>query len=359
MMFGENRKDPIMKIALICPSNILFMPYVSNYENIFKANKTDYTIINWDRCHIEDDNHFTYRDKKKGHQRNFYDYYKYKRFVIQKLKEFHFNKVIVFGLQMSFFMNKFLMKNYKENYSIDIRDHNKIIDYVKMKRFIEGSSLNVISSPAFERFLIESGEYVINHNTQIESLKELAGDRTHFLDEKIKIACIGALRDYDVNIAFINILKNNQNYDLLYHGEGMINQAIQNLIQNEGIRNVILTGRYEKKQEKELYENCHIVNVLQYSHEMNNQTLLPNRLYHSAKYKKPLVTLSGSYMAEQIKKYNLGLVIESLEGLEDKIYNYLYEFNHDLYEKGVNDFFKKIISDNQIFKKRLIEFCSN
>lgn len=35
-----------MKIALICPSNMLYMPYVKNYEQILIEQNIDYDIIN-------------------------------------------------------------------------------------------------------------------------------------------------------------------------------------------------------------------------------------------------------------------------------------------------------------------------
>ena len=34
-----------MKIALICPSNILYMPYVSNYKNILNQKNVNYSVI--------------------------------------------------------------------------------------------------------------------------------------------------------------------------------------------------------------------------------------------------------------------------------------------------------------------------
>ena len=63
-----------MKIALICPSNMLYMPYVDNYTKILDEINVDYSVINWDRFKIEKDREFVYRDSKIGHQRNFLDY---------------------------------------------------------------------------------------------------------------------------------------------------------------------------------------------------------------------------------------------------------------------------------------------
>src|SRR5699024_1648134 len=106
-----------MKVALICPSNLLYMPYVENYTAILDEEAIDYDIINWDRFHIEDENNtLTYCDKKTGHPRTVYDYYKYNRFVKTQLKNNHYEKIIVFGLQLTFFLQKYLLGKYKKNY---------------------------------------------------------------------------------------------------------------------------------------------------------------------------------------------------------------------------------------------------
>ena len=47
-----------MKVALICPSNIIFMPYVKNYMEIFKDNHIKFDLILWDRFNIEEENEF-------------------------------------------------------------------------------------------------------------------------------------------------------------------------------------------------------------------------------------------------------------------------------------------------------------
>lgn len=106
--FGGNR----MKVILICRASMLYMPYVEIYEKIFKENKIDYEIINWDRMHIEDiKSKLKYRDFKIGHQRNYFDYLKFRRFVIKKIDENKYNKVIIFGIQLSYFLKNYILKN--------------------------------------------------------------------------------------------------------------------------------------------------------------------------------------------------------------------------------------------------------
>ena len=150
------------------------MPYVDNYEKVLKENNIDYTIINWDRFQIEDANsEFKYRDKKIGHQKNYYDYFKYKKFVLEKLNEIKCDKLIIFGLQLSYFLKNYLLTNYKGKYIVDIRDYNKIIKIFNINKLINNSDITVISSPSYKSWLPVSNKYLINHNNKVNNLKEL------------------------------------------------------------------------------------------------------------------------------------------------------------------------------------------
>ena len=123
-----------MKIALICPSNMLYMPYVDNYTKILDEINVDYSVINWDRFKIEKDSEFTYRDSKIGYQRGFLDYFKYSRFVLNILEKNKYDKVVVFGIQLVFFLKRHLIREYSNKYIIDIRDHNRIIKYFSIEK---------------------------------------------------------------------------------------------------------------------------------------------------------------------------------------------------------------------------------
>lgn len=347
-----------MKVVLICPSNMLYMPYVNNYELTLKENKIEYDIINWDRFNIEDiNNHLIYRDLKIGHQRNFLDYYKYREFIINRLKETEYDKIIVFGLQLLYFLKGILKKKYKGKYIIDIRDRNKIINYFNVTESINNSLFTVISSEGYLEWLPkDNGKYLINHNTQISNLNELEEIKEIQGNEIINIAFIGATRDFQINRDFINSLKNSNRIYLYFHGEGDINQRIQLYLKDNNICNVYLTGRYNKEDEKDLYNNNNLINVLRYNDGINNRTALPNRLYNSIIYGKPLLAFEDTYLGEQIKNYNLGLVLDSLDIAEEKILSFLNNFNPIAYEKGRKEFISKVIKENNYFEKKIKEF---
>lgn len=347
-----------MKIALVCPSNILFMPYIGNYEFVLKNKKVDYEIINWDRFGIENMNKNVYKDSKIGHRRGLLDYYRYSKFIKSKLKTTKYDKLIIFGIQLAFFLQDILAENFRGKYIIDIRDYNRIIKFCRVKRLIDNSAQIVISSPGYSEWLPFSDKIVVNHNTRIRNVSELKHYKVVQERDKFRIANIGAIRDYKVNIALINSVKNSNVFELYYHGEGDVSKIIKDFVDSRGIRNVYFTGRYEKAEESSLYENADIINVLRYCDNINNKTALPNRLYNSVIFGKPMLALKGTYLADIIYKYNLGIVIDSFNNADRVIYNYIKEFDTQKYYLGRNAFIKGTIKDNFIFENKLNDFIS-
>ncbi|KGA96287.1 hypothetical protein AJ85_03745 [Alkalihalobacillus alcalophilus ATCC 27647 = CGMCC 1.3604] len=346
-----------MKIALICPSNMMYMPYIDNYIKILQESNCNYDIILWDRFHLDSaENKYQYRDSKIGHKRNYFDYLKYKHFIKEKLTETKYERIIVFGLQISYFLYRDLINNYSEKYIIDIRDYNRISKFCNLKKLIEHSSFTVISSLGYKKWLPESNKLVLNHNTNLESVNLINEFQLNLTKNEINIAYIGALRDYNININFINALKNSKNFRLEYHGHGEINNDLINHLEKYNIKNVFLTGKYLREEEPSLYLKSSLVNALIPNNDINSKTLMPNRFYNAAIYGKPVICYSGSFLAEQVKKYSLGLVIQSFGTLEIKIREYLNNFNQADYESGRKLFLNEAINDNRNFKHKLEEF---
>lgn len=346
-----------MKIALICPSNLLFMPYVESYINVLKEIDVAYHIINWDRFGIEKHSEFVYRDSKVGHQRGGLDYIKYSRFIVKILNKEKYDKIIVFGIQLVFFLKERLIKRYQNDYVVDIRDNNKAINFFNIGRVIRNSAITVLSSPGYKEWLPKSDKYIIQHNTMIHNQDELRNASSYFKEgKKISIGYIGALRDLKINIDLIESLKHNQFIQLNYHGEGDISNDISQYVFENDIKNVILTGRFERNEENALYYENDFINVLRYNDSINNKTALPNRLYNSVKFCKPMLAFEGTQLAEIIKNYDLGLVIKSFQNLEDLIRKYINEFDSYKYEKGRISFLEKILKENNEFSVNIKNF---
>lgn len=348
-----------MNVAIIGDSSRLFMPYVDSYEKILKKNKVNYTLIQWDRYKTDDLKcEFIYRDKKNGHKKNIIDYIKYCMFVKEKLKDVEYDLIILCGIPITFLLSFYIQYFNKGKYIIDIRDYHKILRFISIKKAIKHSVITVLSSPGFKEWLPKDYNYLINHNTQVKSMSILKEVKKCNSNEKINISYIGAIRDYRVNIDLINSVKNNSRFDLFFHGDGEINKDIEIFIKEHKIRNVYITGRYHKEDENKFYQSSDLINVIVPNEEINSKTLLPNRLYNAVLFGKPLLTLRGTYLADQIEKYKLGIVLASLNNIEQDIFRYLTTFDKKEYEDGRLNFIKDISKDNNEFQSIIEKFIT-
>lgn len=343
-----------MKVAIIGDSSRLFMPYVDNYEKILKKNNVEYIIIQWDR-YKTDNSHceFIYRDKKNGHKKNIIDYIKYCDFIKDKLENLKFDLIIICGIPIVWILSFYLQILNNVKYIIDIRDYHKIIKFISIKKIINNSAITVLSSPGFKEWLPKYDKYIINHNTQIENISSLENPNSFISDENVKISYIGSIRDYKVNIELIDSLKNNCKINLFFHGDGEVNIDIENYIKRHNIKNVFITGRYYKEDESIFYQKSDLINVIIPNNEINSKTLLPNRLYNALLFGKPLITLDGTYLAKQIEKYKIGIVINSLNNVEYDILEYIKYFDKKNYENGRLNFIRDVIRDNIEFENTI------
>ena len=338
-----------VRVALVAPANLSFMPYLDYYRNILDKVGCEYTIISWDRLGIKDNkNGLVFRDKKECHNRGLVDYLSFCFFVVRTLKQYDFNRVIVFGPQVGVFLSKYLQFKYKRKYIVDIRDYNRLLKYLPIKRLLRSSFANVISSPKYRVWLPES-KYVVSHNCSSINFSDDAFEKP----KKISISCIGALKDFDANIELFEVCGNSDWCELFFHGEGIINTTIVNYVKENKLVNVVLTGRYDKHEEEKLYKNSAFINMLM-SDGLNNNTCLSNRLYNSVLFGRPLIAYSGSYLSDLIADYSLGVVIErgGLRGLK----NVIEQFSWPDYQKGRIMFFSKVAEDESLFAEKVSDF---
>ncbi len=346
-----------MHVALVGQGNKSYMPYIDTYLTILRECNVNYDVINWDRLAIEEPNELTFRDNKTRIQRNFLDYLKYGRFVAKRLQKKEYQRVVVFGIEGAFFISQILKHDYADRYVLDIRDDHKIRRFFNIEPLIEKSCFIVLSSPGYKTWLPKSSKYVINHNSTIRSLDELREVKFNYsLKDRLVIANIGSIREYRISVDLINSLQNNSQIVIKFHGQGVVNRELERYIKLRNITNVVLTGRYGRDNEDSLYLEADMINVLLYNDSINNRTLLPNRLYKAAIHGKPLLAFRGTYLAELISKYNLGLVLDSFENTEEDIRDYLRKFDPKKFDEGRRNFLRWVLEDNLEFRERFEDF---
>lgn len=329
------------------------MPYIDSYIKILKENNISYGFLIWDRFLEEDTSENIFKRGSRRHQRGFLDYYLFGRFVNQHLRFNKYKRIICFGLQIAFFIRAELKNNYSKKFILDIRDHNKIVNFYNFKDLISHSAFTAISSLGYLSWLPKDGCYLVNHNFHLENLSNIK--QINFLESgETNISSIGALRDLEINVDFIRKINNDQKIKLFFHGHGDINLKLEE--SSAAFNNVKITGYYSKEKESELYHNSHLVNVLRYSDGINNNTALPNRLYLAPYFGRPLFAYSGTYLAQVIKQYELGLVVDSFDDVKNEIFRYFENFDILVFDKARQRFLEEVIDENSRFKQELYLF---
>jgi len=347
-----------MKLLLVCPNSDSYMPYLKYYTEILAKLEIQYDTIYWDRLHDLRKSDFVYSDKKKIHKRGFIDYYKYSKFVLSILKKDSYEFIIIFSIQMYFFLQKTLTREYFNKYILDVRDYHILIHFINKKILSTSLTQLIVSSPAYKRWLPADvkNKVLVSHNASFDSSQkiELCDDSS-----KINISYIGALRDYKINKLFLLSLKKSNKINILYHGYGLVNDEIKKVINKYDIPNATLTGRYDKSQEYKLYRDSTIINVLRFNDGINNRTALPNRLYNTVYYGKPLLAFKGTYLSELIIEYDLGIVIDNFDNLENKIITYMSNLNRSNFDQNRNRFLSVINKENKVFVEKITNILSD
>ncbi len=355
-----------MKIGLILPTNLYFAPYINIYTKILDSKGIQYDIISWDRAGVNENFGVVFKYYSpfgRSKVRKLFDYYKYVRFAINQIKEKKYDKLIIFGSQTGLFMFFFLRKNYAKKILFDYRDLS-IEQFLKriFCKFLNLSSLNVISSPGFKQYLPKGYNYILSHNFQIESienvLKSAECDQTVSFNEKINIMTIGALRDYEVNSELMEALKNDDRFFLNFIGKGIAETSLRNYASKSFIENVNFHGYYNKSDEEIFVKDADFLNIY-YPQIKTHSSALSNRFYIALLYKKPMIVTKNSIQGNYVEKYNLGISIENCDNLKSKIESYIEHFNEKEYLQNSTLLLKSFTTDYYIFVQNIDFFLES
>lgn len=116
-------------------------------------------------------NKFTYINNKNTYNKGVIEYLLYVKFIIKNLKELKPSRIIVFGIQLTFFLQDYLNK-FTGKYIIDIRDYHKLIQITNNKIF-KLAMYVAISSPGFKSWLPQTNNFLVSYNLNMLSYLKL------------------------------------------------------------------------------------------------------------------------------------------------------------------------------------------
>lgn len=299
-------------IGIICIIDLNYIPYLKKYTEYFDNNRIDYEVIYWKRMNGDESYPFKTRvfeynaDLKLKKVSKVKGFLKYRQFLKKILKENKYSKLVVLSTLMGMLIPCKILKQYSEKYIFDIRDYTyeKYYFYKKRERFIVKNSFNtIISSNAFKEFLPQSDKYVLCHNFLASEISE---SRTFHKNDSnpIELTFIGAVRHFELDKTVIDAFEKDNRFKLVFHGYGA---AYTKLVEYTEDKNVVLTGKYDRKDKELLLSSSDIINSYYDDKNIVNKYAVSNKYYDSAIYLKPLWANPDTYIGCLAIEKGIGL----------------------------------------------------
>ena len=352
-----------MRVGIIMPSVHWNCPYADIYAKIFEKKGIHYDMISFNRKLDQEDTkyHFDYGlSNSSGTFTKLIANIKYSTFVKKILKKEKYDRLVVFSSQLGIGLLNTLLNEYKGKYIFDYRDLSveQRLKY-PFKKLLEGSYMNVISSPGFKRVLPQGFEYIICHNFNISiAEKAIHKDITgKWHGGKKHILTIGGIRDYEANVQVINAIKDSDVYSLSFVGRGESSEPLLNYCRENGINNVLFFGFYKKEEEAGYIMDADFMNIF-YPRRLSHDTAVSNRFYNSLIYKKPMITTANTTQGDFAANYKIGIALEDCRDLINQLDNFQIENDFISYSKRCNELLSSFIAEQRLFEKKVFEFVS-
>lgn len=199
---------------------------------------------------------------------------------------------------------------------------------------------------------------VILHNapstvTSLEKL-ELKGEKGH---EKKRLVYVGMLSDERYLREIADVVSKRSDVEWHVGGFGNLKPYFEKL--SKKYNNIFFYGKLNYSQVLYLEKHCDIMTALYDPKIPNHRYAAPNKFYESLMLGKPLIMVKNTGMDQWIKKYHLGVVIdtkkESFCTGFNKALNELCEINdtEPLHQRATNIYSNKFSWD--IMEKRLLK----
>ena len=355
-------------IALVFCGDLKYCPYIKRYLERLDLKKVEYKVYFWNRGGFElnlPENYIffdSYSKLKKNHLSKLIDFLKFRRWLLKKLKQENPKKIIALSTLSALILGRFLYTKTK-SYIFDIRDysyeHIKFV-YKMEEKIIKNSFFTAISSKGFKNFL-PVHKYIIAHNFNRSELQE----KPEFIptDGKINFVWNGAMRYFSFQTQYLKALKNDERFQIIYHGDGPEFEEFKVFCKNNNIHNVVFTGSYNNADKAKLLQNAHILNNA-YGHLKESvydnivKYAVSNRFYDGLNFHIPQVVEPTGYKREWVEKEKIGVSFFPDDFFADKLYNYYKSIDAEKFNDSCNRVLKEVVDEDDEYVKKIDEFVS-
>lgn len=353
-------------IALIFAGDIKYCPYAKRYIERLEFLNINYEFLFWNRSgfDLKVPDNYKYFDKTSdllsGKGKKIRDFYLFKKWVSKQIRVKKYSKLILLSTLSGIFIRNDLRK-YKNNYIFDIRDYSfeeyKLFYHLE-KKIIENSYFTAISSKGFKDFLPQA-EYVIAHNFNRHEIRE--GSYFKKEEKQLKFVWNGVMRYFEFQKQYIDALKNDDRFLMVYHGSGPELEHYKNYCKENNISNILFTGSYDNAMKYELLCDADILNnCYGYVRNAGNKLkyAVSNRFYDGVIYHIPQLVENEGYKPKWANESGVGISLNVTNNFADKLYEYYYSINEEDFNRSCEKVKKQVIEEDNEYIRRIDEFIN-
>lgn len=351
-------------IALVFCGDLKYCPYIKRYLERLEEKHVEYKVYFWNRGGFElnlPENYYYYgtaSELGKSKWKKLFDFIAFRSWVIKRIKTDRPDGVITLSTLTGVILGKTLYSK-PGKYVFDIRDYSyEHIGpfYAIEKKVIENSAFTAISSKGYQEFL-PAHEYVIAHNFNRNDI--IPGATFHKKEGKIKFVWNGVVRYFDFQKQYLNALKNDNRFDIVFHGDGPELHLYQNYCNENGFTNVLFTGSYDNSMKAELLKDAGILNnCYGYLDNAGNKLkyAVSNRFYDGLIYHIPQLVEPEGFKPKWTKESKVGVAIPAETGFANKLYEHYQGINEDAFNVACDDALRLIISEDDEYVSQIDKF---
>lgn len=340
------------RVCIIAPSSLRYVPYLDIYTEVLDAAGVGYDIVYWDRFLLGELRPNTTRFSLGGTQsgiRLLPGYWRYRRFLLNHFSSRFYTKYIVLTAQVAVFICDFLAD---KDFLVDIRDYSHegyAVFRLLEQRILRRAALVSISSPGFKEWLPKDRDYLISHNLKFADLE--GGARPFDFSTK-EISYIGAVGYLEANIKFIDAVSLLDGWSLKYIGHGTQEQNLESYVLGRGVGCVSFYGAYSAGQKPGFYHSTNFVLGCYGEDSILVRTLLPNRLYESCIFKRPIIVNNRTYVGQLVQRFDIGIVcdLSNMGSLSDSMLAYYDAEFYRRYCERCDEFLRVVADELASFK---------
>lgn len=357
-------------IGIVCFWDRCATPYLAKYEELLNGMKLAYEVLLWNRTPSEDAelisksaNEININISCNGTKlKKLRAFFRWRSIARRIIKENKYDHLIVLSTVPAVLLYGTLLNDYKDNYLFDIRDYtlenNKIFRHVVM-RLINNSVLTSISSKGYMRWLNPSSKIMVNHNITVNEeiepcIPKLIGKKS------INFAFVGNVRLDSQTEALLLALKDESRIEQHYYGRIIPNCKIREIKEEYNIDNLYFHGAFTVSDKPQIFADVDLINCVYANAEreeeipLGDSTPLPNRLYDSLTFYRPIVASKGTYLAELVEQYHLGCCINGFDAAAKyDILKYVDTFDESEFISGCNALKSIVIKEEKEYLKMI------